>query len=380
MHPRLELDVGWRDLIWAAIGRRRAQVALPPDAVVGLSVRTLFDALLVELALPAAAGIAMSAVTVHDMAAIVRAHGHGVQPVDIDLDTLAPEPAILEAAIGSQSRVFVLAQLYGARAGLADVAAICRARGVLLIEDAAQAFDGRLGLAEGADVSLYSFGPIKTSTALGGGLAFIRDPNLAARMRLRLDGYPQLSERWFRRRARKYVALKLFNMPWLYGLIVRGLEQTGRDPDRVVGGMARGFVGQDLMRAIRHRPPAALLQLLAARLAAPKGVGSRATRGEALYAALGPSVERPGRLAIRPTHWLAPILAADPGALVRRLRAAGFDATRGATSMRSLADADHPCPNADRLIAQAVYLPSGPSMGARAVERLATVVREALRL
>ena len=133
MHPRLELDVGWRDLIWAAIGRRRAQVALPPDAVVGLSVRTLFDALLVELALPAAAGIAMSAVTVHDMAAIVRAHGHGVQPVDIDLDTLAPEPAILEAAIGSQSRVFVLAQLYGARAGLADVAAICRARGVLLI-------------------------------------------------------------------------------------------------------------------------------------------------------------------------------------------------------------------------------------------------------
>mgnify|MGYP000166768879 CR=1 FL=1 len=52
--------------------------------------------------------------------------------------------------------------------GDAELARAVRERGGLIVEDCAQAFDGTLRLPEGIDIALYSFGPIKVATALGG--------------------------------------------------------------------------------------------------------------------------------------------------------------------------------------------------------------------
>lgn len=380
MEPRLRLDIGWGDLLStlapvrdapALEGRVAAFAPARTTALVGLSVRTLFDALLAETA--AGRPVVMSAVTVADMAALVREHGCALRPVDIDLDTLAPTESALAEAAGEDAALVVLAHLYGRRAAVDTAFGAARP---LLVEDCAQAFDGRLTLSPGTDVALYSFGPIKTATALGGAVALFRDPGLAGRIAARLAAYPVMSDGWFRRRVFKYAVLKVISTPVFYGGLIRILARGGRDPDTVIGQAARGFAGSGpLVEALRRAPPPRLLRLLARRLAhwtprPPPGVAAAAASGLAALAIV-PGHAAPGG------WWVMPVLCARPERLVAALRRRGLDATRGATSLRVLAaDGVDPPREASRLMAEVVYVPK--PVDGTAVDRLVHDVAGAL--
>lgn len=383
MQPRLRPDIGWRDLASALLplSRTRAdseaaianQAAPQLSAVVGLSVRSLFHALLAERG--GGRPVAMSAVTIADMANLVRAHGCEVRPVDIDIETLMPAPAVMQAACADDAGMVVIAHLYGARAPMQPLADLCRAPGRLIIEDCAQAFDGKLSLSAGADVALYSFGPIKTATALGGAIALFHDPALAEAVRRRMADWPTMPDGWFRRRALKYAALKLLATPWLYGLFLAVLSRIVPNTEATLGKMARGF-GNDkpIGEAVQYRPPARLLRLLQRRLT--NWTPRAETSGE-LLERLSSRVTVPG-IAQRPHHWwLAPILTTDPNGLIAKLRGLGFDATRGTTSMRALADVGGKSPEtAARLISSVVYLPKPAS--SQTASKLAGAVERSL--
>lgn len=382
MQPRLRLDIGWRDLAstWLPLIRQRPvledQIAdhAPADvfAVVGLSVRSLFLALLQE----AGAGrpVAMSAVTVEDMAALARACGCSVRPIDIEMDRLLPTPEAARQACGHDSGLLVLAHLYGGRPAIAAVVDACAAPDRLIVEDCAQAFDGKLWLSPGADAALFSFGPIKTATALGGAVGLFRDKTLAQRIQRRMADWPALGDGWFLRRALKYAALKLIGTPPIFGLFMALLTQLADDPEAVIGSLARGFAGRPIHEAVRHRPPPRLLRLMARRLASwrmpPDVTGP-------MLGHLSSHLTVPG-LAARPAHWwLAPVLAPRAEHLIATLRSLGYDATRGTTSMRALADETGSAPEvAERLIASVVYLPK--PRDAAAAERLNKAVERGL--
>lgn len=372
MHPRLRLDIGWRDLAFAMLARRPGGPAAP-GAVVGLSVRTLWDALLGELALPAGSKVILSGVNVEGVIQIVRAHGLTPVSIDLDLATLAPDLEALDSAAASgRARVFLLAHLYGARLDAAPYAAVCRRRGLLLVEDRAQAFDGRLIRGEGADVTLFSFGPIKSCTALGGAVALTADPDLAKRLQARLGQLTPLTQGWFRRRVVRFAALKLLSTSVLYGLLWRGLQALGRDPDRLVSTAVRGFRG-DLLRAVRRAPPPALLALLDRRLAHARPPEVRVALARTLVGRLGADYASPGAAAPNHGWWVTPVLSPAPDELVARLRRHGFDATRGATSLRAVADAAGRVPaRAARLMEEVVYLPLPRT--ARQARRLAALM------
>jgi len=275
MLPRLRLDIGWLDLLSVLLPTGRSATALeqaiaahaPPEssAVVALSVRTLYDALLAETENSA---VVMSAVTIDDMAALVRASGRELLTVDLGPDTLSPSPETVRAECESSDAGLVLiAQLYGSRADLQPLVAACRKPGRMIVEDCAQAFDGTLRLPEGIDVALYSFGPIKVATALGGAVGLFRDLELAERVRQRLAQYPPLPEIWFVRRTMKFLGLKFLNLTPVYTVLLAVLRLAGRDLDETLGNMARGFGGgQSITHAVRYRPPRRLLALLARRL------------------------------------------------------------------------------------------------------------------
>lgn len=324
--------------------------------VVGLSVRTLFDALLAELNLSKGTVIVVSAINIDGMARIIEAHGLKLVVVDIDAQTLTPPPgAVLAACRQHAAPVCLIAQLYGTVSPIADAAEL-RAGGVTVVEDAAQAFAG--GFYRGdpeASVSLFSFGPIKRATALGGGVAVMREGALAVRLRARLEGYQALSEAWFRRRALKYLLLKTLCSPVVYGLLFRLLIASGSDPEQKIGAVARGFSGQNLLTSIRKRPPPRLVALLAARLW--EDHDHRARRSAALEAELrSEPVARPiGRAAARHAAWLVPLLFEEPEKVMLELRGAGFDATRGATSLRALDPKTAVC--AARVMQRVLYLP-----------------------
>jgi dTDP-4-amino-4,6-dideoxygalactose transaminase len=313
----------------------------------------------------------MSAINIEGMAQIVRAHGLEPVAIDIDSDALAPTPEAIDRAGGSNARLFLVAHLFGAVLPLEPYAEVCRRRGLLLVEDRAQAFAAALEGDPAAHVSLYSFGPIKTATALGGGIALFRDPGLAQRVRAVLAGHAPLSDGWFLRRAAKYATLKAASAPLPYGLLLGALRLLGRDPESAVAGSVRGFGSGELLGRIRRRPPPRLLALLARRLASASDQQSRRERALFLLARLRGRA-RPGAAVARHTHWVVPVLSSDPDGLVARLRARGFDATRGATSLRAPGEA----PNARRLLAEAVYLPVSPFTSRRTLDRLAAVLNE----
>lgn len=383
MLPRLRLDIGWLDLLSALLPPRRSIADLepalsahaPPDstAVVALSVRTIYDALLAETG---NSPVVMSAVTINDMAELVRASTRDLRTVDLGPDALSPSPEAVQAECASSGAGLVLiAQLYGSRIDLRPMVAACRKPGRLFVEDCAQAFDGELRLPEGIDVALYSFGPIKVATALGGAAGLFRDAKLAERVRQRMERYTPLPESWFIRRALKFLGLKFLNLTPVYTAFLAALRLAGRDIDETLGNMARGFAGgQSITDAIRHRPPRRMLALLARRL---RTWEPRPDATHFLLDRLGARVIVPG-LATRPRHWwLAPVMVPDPQALITALRREGFDATTGATSMGVISDSkDKIAPEAQRMIASIVYLPKPPDTATALT--LATSVDHAL--
>ena len=135
--------------------------------------------------------ILASAVTHPDMARIVRKHGLRAVPVDLDPRTLTPLPSALEAALTPRTRVVLVAHLFGGRMDLGLVTRFAREHGLILVEDCAQAFQGPEQVRDTtADVSMYSFGTLKTSTALGGAVLRVRDRKVLRKMREAQSDFP----------------------------------------------------------------------------------------------------------------------------------------------------------------------------------------------
>jgi dTDP-4-amino-4,6-dideoxygalactose transaminase len=124
----------------------------------------------------------------------------GARPVfaDIRPDTLNIDPARAAAALGPRTRAVITVDLFGRVADTEGLAAACAARGLPLIEDAAQSIGARLGTAgprvgERALAATLSFFPAKNLGALGdAGMLLTSDAELARRVRvLRVHGAEQ---------------------------------------------------------------------------------------------------------------------------------------------------------------------------------------------
>ncbi len=352
-----------------------------PDGIVCLSVRSGFELLLDALQLEAGDEIAFSAITHPDMVRIAEARGLRVLPVDLDVESLTPDAQALERALGPRTRLVVVAHLFGGLAGLDLVVELARRHGIVVVEDCAQSVRRPHDRGDAnADVSLFSFGSIKTATALGGALVRVADADLAARMRLRQGLWPVQPRREYAVRAAEFAVLRALSQPHVYALFARSVAASGRDLDAVLTGSVKGFPDSELTPKIRRRPSAPLLALLARRLRRfdVARIEARARAGERVAAALPRQVRRPGREAIDPTHWVFPVLAADRDGLVSHLRRAGFDAATATSSIDAVsAPPDRPDlrpTRAERAIAETVFVPVYPELGDDELDRLAESV------
>jgi dTDP-4-amino-4,6-dideoxygalactose transaminase len=113
----------------------------------------------------------------------------GAEPlyVDVEPDRLLLSLDALDRALLQRPKAVVATHLYGQLCAIEAIAERCRAAGVALVEDCAQAHGarrgGRMAGAFGA-VGCYSFYPTKNLGALGDGGALVTaDPALAARLR-----------------------------------------------------------------------------------------------------------------------------------------------------------------------------------------------------
>lgn len=393
MWVRKRLDIGWSDLVFgltratlppdeAAIrGRLEQRFSPAGDALACLSVRSGFDLLLAALELPVGSEVLLSAMTIPDMARIVEEHGLVPVPVDLDSATMAPTVESLRRSMTHAARVLVVAHLFGSRAPLEPLLETARSGGLTVVEDCAQVFDGRYFGHPDADVSMFSFGPIKTATALGGGVLRVRDTELLRRMRTRQAVWPIQSHREYRGRIAKYAALKLASCRPVLRIWMRAYELAGRDFDRMANAATRGFAGPGFFARIRRRPSPLLLAMMDRRWRTfdARRVAARAVAGRQLAGLLAGSVFCPAVESARHSYWVFPILVANPEEVIASLRRAGFDATQGASMyvVPPPATGSHfRAVVAESLLPGIVYLPLYPELPPAALRKMAEVVRK----
>ncbi|WP_197528830.1 DegT/DnrJ/EryC1/StrS family aminotransferase [Aeoliella mucimassa] len=315
----------------------REPVALPTaaehagEALATLSVRTAFDLLLTSLELPPGSEVLLSEITVPHMERIVREHRLVPVPVPVDARTLGVSPTDVASRLSPQSKLLMVAHLYGSRMPLEDLGELCQQHELLLVEDCAQALTrGPLTRHPAADASLYSFGPIKTATALGGGIALVRDDSLRERMQQVASTWPRQSARSYCHRVRKFMLLKLLSQPWLFGPLVWWIDRTGGNADAFVGHSAKGFPDEGLFDALRQQPCLALEAMMTHRLQHfdEQAIAERTRRGQQLAGALEPSMMAAGCNNPTHTYWVFPLITSEPEQMVAKLRQAGFDASQ----------------------------------------------------
>ena len=107
--------------------------------------------------------------------------------VDVDPDTLLLDPAQVEAKITRRTRAIIAVDYTGQPCDYDALRAIADRHGLILVADACHALGGSYkGRPVGslADLSIFSFHPVKHITTGEGGMITTDDPDLAQRMRV----------------------------------------------------------------------------------------------------------------------------------------------------------------------------------------------------
>ena len=370
-------------------GRLESEVlglcSINDDGLVCHSVRSGWDLWLGVQDFRAGDEVMVTAVTHPDMVRIVRAHGLRAVPVDFDPRTLAPLPYALEAALTPRTRVVLVAHLFGGRMDLGFVTGFAREHGLILVEDCAQAFQGPEQVVDtAADVSMYSFGTLKTSTALGGALLRVRDQDVLHKMRRTQARYPVQRRAAYAKKLLISLGLVTVTRPRPYGLLAQICTWLGADLDAIVNRTVRAFPPgepeQAFRRRLRQRPCKPLLVVLARRLGSfdRARLVERSAAGERFAQGLRISDAHPGGRSSRRTHWLFPVVVRDPGSLILQLRKLGLDASR-ATSSIAVVDAPAGCSppvRARRMMSGVVFLPVYPGLPSCALDAMVRVVND----
>lgn len=354
------------------------------DALACFSVRSGFDLLLQTLALPPGSEVLMSAMNVKAMTRVVKRNGLVPVPVDLNLDSMGPTIESLTRAISPATRVLVVAHLFGTRLPLEPLLEVAKRHNLLFVEDCAQAFVGQGYTGHpSADVSMFSFGPIKFATALGGALLCVRDPQLLQQMRRRQALYPVQTKRSYLLRLLKFAGLKVVVSRLVFDALTKIARLLKWEYEDAISDAARGVARLGSAKQLRYQPSSPLLAVLLRRLRRWQNsdLDARAHAGAMLVRYLANAVVCPGLHNPMHRYWVFPILADDPPAIHAALRQAGFysaSLTRSETVAPPEDRPDLDAVVAKQALAKLVVLPCYQSMPPEELRRQAEVVKGAV--
>lgn len=395
MWSRLRLDIGWYDLLTSWIGsfshrdrdlyqRKLESIIRHPDAgiMACLSVRSGLNLLFSALQLPPGSEIIYSAITIPDMVSIARAHQLTPVPVDIRNEDFQIDTDALIQAITPRSKMILVAQLFGARLDLSPVIEIAEEKRLLVAEDCAQSWAGRNEVVNpDVDITFYSFGAIKTSTALGGALIHVRDPDCLMTMRRIQGTYPVQNQRRYRRTIMKYAVLKLISSRIGFRLLVSCGSMQGLSVDVIVRKMTRGFTSQNLLLQLRKQPCRGLLNLMCRRILNydRKRVDGRIVNAQRIVERLGLNQSPLHANSSKHSYWVFPYETKRPGPLMERLSQHQFDTAQyGSLSVVDPPE-DRPeqaCVHARQRMEATVFLPIYSDIPLTVVDRMCDVILE----
>jgi dTDP-4-amino-4,6-dideoxygalactose transaminase len=394
MWVRTQLKIGWPDLAAALAAsfnppdrqaqtlRAEAYFSGNGDTLAVYSVRSGFDLLIQALDLKPGDEVIFSALNVKGMVRIVRDAGLVPVPVDLDLAHMGPRLERLKAAITPRSRIFVAAHLFGTRLELDPLFALAREHGIVAVEDCAQAFNGLdYPGSAAADLSMFSFGPIKTATALGGGLIRVKPQALREKMRAIQGTYPVQPESKHRKRIRQFMMLKIITSRPVLAAIYRFYNARKRDYEDDLANQVRDVAPLKTSQNRRLRPSATMLYLMNRRLAQfnIQAVRQRQAKGERLRDLIGGATMLPAQANAHHDYWVFPMLVNEPRKFIEALRAAGFDAADQTRTQHIPAPQDRPelePTTAEKSMRGLIVVPCYDTMPDSELARAADVIRK----
>ena len=351
-----------------------------------LSVRTGFDLLLKTLNYEKGSEVLISALTIPDMIDIIEEHGLVATPLEIDERTALPSAKSVKALINDNTCVVIVTHLFGTHSPIDDIASAVKNQNLLLIEDFAQAYGADSCKANAlSDVSMYSFGTIKTATALGGAILQIQDTTARALMIKAYKAYPVQSTSSYFKKILKYTSLKTLTLSFSFGALVKYCKLFNIDYDELLYKWSKGFAGDGFFQNIRKRPCAPLLAVMKRRFENNHSQRYQAQieRGKMLYSFASKYYSCPGDGASSHIYWVFPILVnkvEKVDGLIALLRENGFDATNR-QSLIAVEDVPqksmYTASKAVQLIKSMIYLPCYDGMPMQEVKRLGLLLEKA---
>ena len=208
--------------------------------------------------------------TCYSVAAAAVRVGLKVRPVDIRPDSLDYDPDALDAVDTSNTLALITANLFGIPNDLLRLESFCQARGIFMVDDAAQAMHARVGdrwVGTFGDAGVFSFDKGKNITTIQGGVLLLQNQELSEQVGRSVSELPEPSSRTSAILIFKLVVYWLFLRPWLYWI-----------PDRLLAlGQTPWEVEYSLSQFPRRLCSAALAQISALDLITERRRGNATT-------------------------------------------------------------------------------------------------------
>lgn len=212
-----------------------------PHAVSASYGRTAFYFILRALQLPPDSEVVFPALTFWVMPEMARAAGLRVRFADVAPETFCLDPDALRRAITDRTRAVVPTHLFGLPCDMDAVLEIAGRHRLAVIEDCAHAlgatYRGR-PVGTFGDAAVFSFQAFKPLNCYGGGMAVVRDAEVAARVREQVEALPWPHEK---RVVHKLLAgrlLRIFTRPrvftWTGFPVYLAASLLGAQPDAVL--------------------------------------------------------------------------------------------------------------------------------------------------
>lgn len=343
------------------------------------SARSGFDLILQALNLPAESEILMSGLNITHMGMLPEIHGHRLVTYDINLETLEPDYEHLEKLLTNQTKVIVYAQLFGKRNLLYKLAQFAEKHGLILIEDSAQYFpDTHYTGDHLADFNIFSFGLSKNFTCFGGGLIKVKDQKMRERCWNLLSRYPKESGWTYLITVLSSGTKIILSSTMFVWMIDTAAGWFDSSFENLLNRVGKEFSYQDrndkLLKKFRRQCSSPHLEVMYHRVMCVytwNGVWpeifdyhqARKKSGDKIDTWIESGVG--GNVMVK-GYWLFPILVHNREELMRRLRNAGFIATKSATSFGYIGPKDSEtvsfCRECSRFMKEVVYLPYGPEL------------------
>ena len=215
----------------AVAGRRHALAVGSGKAALAVAL----DA----LQIPPGSEVVVPSLLVPEVVAVILAAGLEPVIVDVDPDTFGLAPATVEEAITPATRAILPVHIFGTPCAVDELSTLAAERGLLLLEDAAQAVGATVsGRAVGSFgvVSTVSLGQLKNVSTLLGGAVLTDDDDLAGRMRAAAAGWPPLSRKALLQTWSSWAVLGLATRPDVFSILVNPILSL---PERLAPGWTK---------------------------------------------------------------------------------------------------------------------------------------------